>query len=58
MKSEREDRRVRGSKRQAVVERAGGRCEYCRCPEFIGTQKVIRFRRVLYLTGEHPPEDN
>ena len=39
MKNEREDRRIRGSKRQAVTERAGGRCEYCRCPEYIGTQK-------------------
>jgi hypothetical protein len=33
-----EDRRVRGAKRRAVVERAVGRCEYCRSPEYIGTQ--------------------
>ena len=30
--------RIRGKKREAVAERAGGRCEYCRCPEYIGTQ--------------------
>jgi hypothetical protein len=32
------ERRVRGGKRKTVAERAGGRCEYCRCPEYIGTQ--------------------
>jgi hypothetical protein len=32
------DRRIRGAQRRAVAERAGGRCEYCRCPEYIGTQ--------------------
>ena len=30
--------RVRGRKRQVVAVRAGNRCEYCRCPENIGTQ--------------------
>jgi pyruvate-formate lyase-activating enzyme len=34
-----DERRVRGRKRSTVAERAGRRCEYCRCPEYIGTQK-------------------
>jgi len=32
------ERRVRGKQRQAVAERACHCCEYCRCPEYIGTQ--------------------
>lgn len=32
------DKRVRGSRRARVSERAGERCEYCRSPEYIGTQ--------------------
>jgi len=32
------EKRVRGKKRQEITQRAQGRCEYCRCPEYIGTQ--------------------
>ena len=62
--------RVSAQQKQAVFERAGGRCEYCRSQARFAIQPfsvehieprrkggVVNLRRILYLMGEHPPKE-